>query len=71
MLDQLNKLSATDRELLLKAPVLVSVFAASRDNELSKKGKADAIKLAHLKTFTAFPLLQDYYAEVEKTWSEP
>jgi hypothetical protein len=65
MENEINKLSAEDRVLLLKAPVLVSVLAASRDHEISKNEKADAIKMAHLKTFTADPILLNYYNEAE------
>jgi hypothetical protein len=32
--------------------------------------KADAVKLAHLKTFTADPLLHSYYAKVEEKFKE-
>ena len=56
--------------LLYKAPVLVSVLASCSFNEVNKAQKADAIKLAHLKTFTANPLLLSYYAEVEKTFKD-
>ena len=72
MIKQLEKLSKEDRQLLYKAPVLVSVLASSSFNEvkINKSQKADAIKLAHLKTFTAMPLLIPYYAEVEKDFKE-
>lgn len=59
-------LTIEERELLYKAPVLVSVLASCSFNEVNKVQKADAIKLSHLKTFTADPLLRSYYAEVEK-----
>lgn len=72
MIKQFEKLSKEDRKLLLNAPVLVSVLASSSFNEIkiNKSQKADAIKLAHLKTFTAMPLLRSYYAEVEKGFKE-
>ena len=68
MIRQLEKLSKEDRDILFKAPVLVSLLASRSFNEvaINKFQKADAIKLAHLKTFTAMPLLLTYYAEVEK-----
>ena len=68
MITQFEKLANEERDLLYKAPVLVSVLASSSFNEIeiNKSQKADAIKLAHLKTFTAMPLLLPYYAEVEK-----
>lgn len=68
MIKQFEKLTNEERNLLYKAPVLVSVLASGSSNEIeiNKSQKADAIKLAHLKTFTAMPLLLPYYAEVEK-----
>ncbi|MEO6904068.1 MAG: hypothetical protein ABI315_13115 [Bacteroidia bacterium] len=65
MENEINNLSKQDRELLLKVPALVSVLAASRDYEISKSEKADAIKMGHLNIFTADPLLLNYYNEVE------
>ena len=71
MIKQFGKLTTEERNVLYKAPVLVSVLASSSFNEIeiNKSQKADAIKLAHLKTFTAMPLLLPYYAEVEKGFS--
>jgi len=68
MVSELIDLTAEEKELLFKAPVLVSLLAASGDHEINKKQKADAIKLSHLKTFTAHPALIPYYREVEKNF---
>ena len=70
MIRQFEKLTNEDREQLYQAPVLVSVLASSSFNEVNKYQEADAIKLAHLKTFTANPLLLPYYTEVEKTFKK-
>ena len=70
MIKQFKKLTTEERCLLYKAPVLVSVLASCSFNEVNKYQKADAIKLAHLKTFTAIPLLLPYYTEVEKTFKK-
>lgn len=70
MIKQFEKLTHEERELLFKAPVLVSVLATCSFSRVNKAQKADAIKLAHLKTFTAIPLLLPYYSEVEKTFKE-
>jgi CRISPR/Cas system-associated exonuclease Cas4 (RecB family) len=66
MIKQFEKLNTEETGLLLKAPILVSVLASSSNHEINKSEKEDAIKLAHLKTFTADPLLLEYYKEVEK-----
>lgn len=70
MIDQFDKLTTTEQALLLKAPVLVSVLASCSNKEVNKHQKADAVKLAHLKTFTANPLLISYYTEVERKFEE-
>ncbi len=70
MIKQFERLTEEEKQLLYKAPVLVSVLASCSFNEVNKAKKADAIKLAHLKTFTAAPLLLPYYAEVEKGFKD-
>lgn len=70
MIAQLENLTQEERELLFKAPVLVSALASVSFNEVNKTQKADAIKLAHLKTVTANPLLIPYYKEVAKNFKE-
>ena len=70
MIKQFEKLTEEERQLLYKAPVLLSVLTSCTNSKLDKVQKADAIKLAHLKTFTALPLLLPYYAEVEKGFKE-
>jgi hypothetical protein len=66
MVNEFKNLTAEEQEMLLKAPVLVSVQAATRNHEISEAQKADAFKLAHLKTFTAAPQLAAYYEEVNQ-----
>lgn len=68
MLPEFKRLTDEERELLMKAPALVSVLASCSYNEVNQTKKRDAIKLAHLKTFTADPTLLPYYREVEKNF---
>ena len=70
MIKQFEKLTEEEQALLLKAPGLVSVLAACSFNYGNTAQKADAIKLAHFKTFTAAPVLLPYYIEVDKTFRE-
>lgn len=70
MIKQFEKLTKEEWDLLIKAPILVSVLAASYDNEVSSSQKADAIELAHIKSYSADPLLKDYYKEVETNFRE-
>jgi len=70
MMTAFQILSNEERALLLKAPVLVSVLASCSYNQINETQKKDAIRLAHLKTFTADPVLLPYYQEVEKHFAE-
>jgi len=70
MIRQFARLTSEEQELLLKAPALVSVLTACSYNEVNQARKADAVKLSHLKTYTADPMLRDYYKEVEKDFKE-
>ncbi|MEO8771287.1 MAG: hypothetical protein ABI402_14425 [Ferruginibacter sp.] len=70
MIKEFKKLTDTEADLLYKAPVFVSVLASSSYNKINEAQKADAIKLAHLKTYTANPALLSYYLEVEKEFKE-
>jgi hypothetical protein len=70
MIPEFKKLTQQEQSLLINAPVIVSILAGSTTGEISEWKKADAIKLAHLKTFSAHPLLIQYYKEVEKTFEQ-
>ena len=68
MVKQFENLNVEEQELLLKAPALVSVVSSCSYNTVNDLKKEDAIKLSHIKTFTADPLLIPYYMEVEKNF---
>jgi hypothetical protein len=70
MISQFENLSDEERELLYKAPVLVSVLASCAYGQVNGTQKNDAIKLAHLRQFTADPILQPYYREVDKVFKQ-
>src|SRR4249919_321887 len=70
MIPQFEKLNFREQELLIRAPVLLSVLASCSEHGINQKQKADAIKLAHIKTFTALPELKPYYEAVEKNFKE-
>ncbi len=66
MIKEFENLTEEEYNCLLKAPVLVSVLASCSYKVVNESQKADAIKLSHLKTYTANPVLIPYYEEVEK-----
>jgi hypothetical protein len=63
-------LSEAEQNLLFKAPALVSLLAASTNNGINEAQKAEALKLAHLKTFTARTELIFFYKTVELNFIE-
>lgn len=70
MIKPFEKLTGDEQELLLNAPALVSVMSSCSYNSVNDLKKEDAIKLSHIKTFTADPTLIPYYLEVEKNFKE-
>ncbi len=70
MKKEFGQLSEMEKELLLRAPAIVSVLAASKARKIYEWEKADAIQLTQLKTFTARSLVIDYYKEVENVFEQ-
>jgi len=70
MIKQFENLLPTEAHDLLKAPALISVRAACSSKGVNAAQKADAVKLAHLKTFTAHPALIPFYREVEHNFKD-
>ena len=66
MKDLFGTLDEKDKELLVKAPVIITLLAAATEGELDRTEIRDAIEMAHLRTFTAPESLQSYYREVER-----
>ena len=65
---QFNKLTKDEREALLKFPAYITLLAANGDGLLDKAEKKEALKLEHIKTFSADPLLTEFYREADKVF---
>jgi hypothetical protein len=65
MIKQFEILTNEEATLLLKAPVIVSLQALSAYKEITRAQKEEAIKLAHVKTFTEHDILVPYYEAVD------
>ena len=63
-----NELNPTEKDLLLKFPVYVSMLAAEKNDHLDRVEKRTAIQFCHIKTFTCDPLLSQFYQEAEKNF---
>ena len=61
-------LNQSEKDLLLKFPVYVSMLAAEKNDHLDKIEKRTAIHFCHIKTFTCDPLLSKFYQEAEKNF---
>lgn len=66
---QFNTLTKDEKEALLKFPAYISMLAADSDGLLDKAEKKEAIKLEHIKTFSADPLLKEFYREADKVFN--
>ena len=60
-----KNLSAEQRLALLKLPVYVSLLATN-DYKLDEAERLSIIKLAHTRSFSAEPLLIEFYKEADK-----
>ena len=63
-----DDLNHSEKDLLLKFPVYVSMLAAEKNDHLDKIEKRTAIQFCHIKTFTCDPLLSQFYHEAEKNF---
>jgi len=64
-------ISKNEFNQLIDIPVWLSLFAAySQDGEVSEYEKAEAVKLAHLRTFTAPKSLRKFYEKVDEHFEE-
>lgn len=71
MTTEFDHLSEQEKTLLFKAPAMVAVYAAMYDDGIvDEKEKADAIRLAHLRTFTSPEALHSYYEKVDTEFEQ-
>ncbi|MFD0764636.1 hypothetical protein ACFQZI_07205 [Mucilaginibacter lutimaris] len=65
-----DKLSSTDQQKLLKFPVYISLLAANADGTTDDQEKNTAIAFEHTKTYTADPVLGDFYKRSEELFEQ-
>lgn len=61
MIKEFEKLREDEIDVLLKAPVYVTILIAGADGEIDKKERQEAIELARIKQSKARAKLVDYY----------
>ena len=70
MIKEFNTLRDDEIEVLLKAPVLVSILIAGADDKIDKTEIHQAVEIANSKQSRAREQLIDYYREVGKDFKE-
>ena len=66
----LESLTPSEKEMLLKFPAYISLLAANWNGELNDGEKKAAIHFSHIKTFSCEPLLSDFYHEADAVFEE-
>src|SRR6476660_9802614 len=66
---QFSQLPQSEKELLYKAPALVTYLIGGVDNNFDAAEEAQAKHVVHFRTTTGDPMLFDYYTEVEKNFA--
>ena len=61
-MDYLEKLTPAEKQMLIDAPLLVTILIAGADNNIDKREKSWASKITNFRTTTAHHTLKDYYA---------
>ncbi|TRX51419.1 hypothetical protein FNH22_24325 [Fulvivirga sp. M361] len=64
MVEQFDNLTESERELMFKVPILVSILIAGADNEIDKSEIKQAVNLSKLKQQKARKDLIDYFKTV-------
>lgn len=70
MIKEFNTLRDDEIEVLLNAPVLVSILIAGADDKIDKSEIQQAVEIANSKQSRAREQLIDYYKEVGKDFQE-
>ena len=66
----LETLTSSEKEMLLKFPIYISLLAANWDGKLNETEKKSAISFSHVKTYSCDPLLKEYYHEADKVFEK-
>lgn len=67
---ELDKLDSTEKELILKAPLLVCLLIAGADNEIDKKEVRGAVELSRKKRKQANTALTELFEEVSTDFED-
>jgi len=66
----LETLTQSEKERLLKFPAYISLLAANDDEGFDDIEKKSSIKFSHFKTFSCDPLLSNFYQQADKIFEE-
>jgi len=68
MINYLNPLDTEEKNLLEKAPVLVTILIAGADNKIDKSEIKEALRISKYKPIKARNLLQGYYSSISENF---
>jgi hypothetical protein len=66
MLSKIEHLSASDKNLILEAPILVSALVAGSDGEFHPNEIAKAVKIIHIKTYSETRDVSGVYQTIDQ-----
>ena len=66
----MTDLTEEEKQVLISAPVYMSLLPAVKDGEIEDVEKERAGKITSLRTSVSDPLLKDYYKDVERHFEE-
>ena len=69
MIKEFGRLNEEERDLLLKAPAMVTILIAGADDDIDDQEKDKAERLAKFKGISGDSLLLSYYTEVHQNFS--
>jgi hemerythrin superfamily protein len=64
-----EELDQSEKDELLKFPAYISLLASNADGKLDEVEKKRASEITHIKTFSEYPQLKEFYKELEKYFS--
>lgn len=70
MLYQLEKLNATEKELVLNAPAYITILIAGADDNITEGEIRRSLQIVHTKTYSESIDIQDLYEKIDRDFED-
>jgi tellurite resistance protein len=70
MLTQFEKLTESDRKIIIQTPIWVAIWVGMADNHFDKKEMAKAVQVMKIKTFSEKPEIAEIYKQIQNPEEE-